>query len=255
MSRAAPHPSATPSSPDDAAAAQALIDRGLGLLTRLADIGMEIAEAAGRRAAALAETPASPADAADPALAYARAARAVRLTVALQSRLLAERAALGRAQAQARAAEAGRRRERIHAKVERTLETDRADADEVEELSSRVWEQLRETEDDDLADRPVAEVVARICRDLGLSPAWAAAAFAGPDPAALGPAAAEPADFTPAPAGAGCAATGRAFALTAGRGSVGPPPSSSSPPSHFPSSSSGRPPGRSGGRLGSPGPA
>jgi hypothetical protein len=230
MSRAAPLPATTPSSPDDAAAAQALIDRGLDLLTRLADIGMEIAEAAGRRAVALAETPASPADAADPALAYARAARAVRLTIALQSRLLAERAALGRAQALARAAEAGRRRERIHAKVERALEAERADEDEVEQLSSRVWEQLRETEDDDLAARPVAEVVARICRDLGLSPAWDAAAFAGPDPAALGPAAAEPAAFRPRPEGMGFAAAGRAFAFPAGAAALIPPPSSSSPP-------------------------
>jgi hypothetical protein len=177
----------TPVTPSPAAP-PSLTERQLARLERLADIGMEIAEAAGRRAAALAADPAGIDDGPDPGLTYARAARAVRLTIALQSRLVADRAAGERAVAAARAAEGAQRRHRIHARVEQFIEAERDDADEAERLSSAVWEQLTEADDADLLDRPVAEVVAAICRDLGLSPAEivpAFAAFADAAPRAL----------------------------------------------------------------------
>jgi hypothetical protein len=159
------------------ATARELIDAQLPMLTRLAEIGMEIAEAAGRRAVAQAEGATAEERGSDPALAYARAARAVRLTLALQSRLVAELAALDQAQAKARAVEAGRRRDRVHARVEQAIEAERADADhdEIEHLSSAAWERLTETDDAELLDLPMDEVVALICRDLGLSPGWAEA--------------------------------------------------------------------------------
>jgi hypothetical protein len=160
--------------------ARELIDAQLPMLTRLAEIGMDIAEAAGRRAVAQAEGGETEERGSDPALAYARAARAVRLTLALQSRLVAELAALDQAHAKARAVEAGRRRDRIHARVEQAIEAERADAegDEIEHLSAAAWERLTETDDAELLDLPMDEVVALVCRDLGLSPAWAEA-FAG----------------------------------------------------------------------------
>jgi hypothetical protein len=172
-----------PTTPPAARAAQAhaLIDRQLAMLTRLAEIGMEIAEAAGRRACALAEggeaAPSLVAQGPDPGLAYARAARAVRLTIALQSRLAKDLAALDEAQARANGAEAARRRDRAHAHVEQAAEDQRDDTDEVEALSSRAWERLTDLDDDDLLLRPIGEVVARICEDLGLSPAFVASAF------------------------------------------------------------------------------
>jgi hypothetical protein len=142
-------------------------ERHLAMLARLAEIGMEIAEEAGRQAPG--EAGKGP-QAADPALSFARTARAVRLTIALEARLAADRLATRRP-------EAARRRDRIHTKVERALEAERDDADEVETLATAAWEQLTETDDADLLDRPIHEVVARICADLGLSPAWAASAF------------------------------------------------------------------------------
>lgn len=160
--------------------ARALIERRLVMLGRLAEIGMEIAEAAGSRATAGEARPAKPAKGiADPALAYARAARAVRLTLALQSRLLEERAMLERGETCALAAEASRRRDRVHARVEEAIEAARGDgmegefpefeeADDPERLSSAAWERLVETDDAELMARPFDEVVAVICRELGL---------------------------------------------------------------------------------------
>ncbi|OYX30721.1 MAG: hypothetical protein B7Y99_11285 [Caulobacterales bacterium 32-69-10] len=162
------------------------------MLAELAEIGMEMARAAGRRACALAES--DEASGLDPALSYARAARAVRLTIALQSRLLSDLAALDGAETKARAAEAFKRRDRIHRRVETIIEAERADADEAEQLSSDVWERLTDADESAVLDRPIDEVVAQICQDLGLSPmlaaqAWAAPAFTDADdeePAAFG---------------------------------------------------------------------
>ncbi|OYX35830.1 MAG: hypothetical protein B7Y99_02855 [Caulobacterales bacterium 32-69-10] len=160
----------------------------MAVLSRLTEIGMEIAEAAGR-AARLAETGAPGADAPDPGLTFARAARAVRLTIALQSRLAKDLTALGEAEARARAKEAARRRDRIHLRIERVAETERPEEDEAERLSSDAWERLTEMDDADILDLPMDEMVARICADLGLSPDWAASAFPLQDhPAEEGPA-------------------------------------------------------------------
>jgi hypothetical protein len=228
----APHP-ADPPVTDRAAAHAALIERQLAKLERLADIGMEIAEAAGRRAATLAESGEEGTDGPDPGLTYARAARAVRLTLALQARLARDLAALGEAATRAQAAEAARRRDRIHTRVERALEAERLGEDEVEPLSSDVWERLTEEDDEALLARPIDEVVALICADLGLSPAWAAPAFPrlGPAPQAD---ADSPPPTLPAPPGtpAGPDPGGRA-ALAAPRlrpgGANGKPPTPSVP--------------------------
>jgi hypothetical protein len=72
MSRAAPT-----SVPAD------LTDRQLAMLERLAEIGMQIAEAAGRQARATGEGEGAAVP--DPALSFSRTARAVRLTIALQA--------------------------------------------------------------------------------------------------------------------------------------------------------------------------
>ncbi|HTI68304.1 MAG TPA: hypothetical protein VL460_12225 [Caulobacteraceae bacterium] len=137
-----------------------LTRRQLAMLTRLAEIGMEVAEAAGLKARALAEGGEAGTDGPDPALSYARAARAVRLTIALQSRLAGDLAASSRT-------EAARRRDRIHRRIEQAIEAGRDDEDEVEQLSSAAWERLTDEDDADLLDLPMQDVVARICADLG----------------------------------------------------------------------------------------
>src|SRR4051794_18794903 len=89
-------PNTVPSPAPAGAPARALIERQLATLTRLAEIGMEIAEAAGRQAAAAQSDAGEAALPGDPGLTYSRAARAVRLTIALQSRLAKDLAALDR---------------------------------------------------------------------------------------------------------------------------------------------------------------
>ncbi len=121
----------------------------------------------------------------------------MRLTIALQSRLLQERAALGRAEAVARVAEATRRRNRIHARVDAAIEAERDNDFEVEQLSVEARERLNEVEEEDLLGRPIEAVVARICADLGLSPAWAGSAFARPGGEIAGPAAPDGVDGAP----------------------------------------------------------
>jgi hypothetical protein len=227
----APHP-ADPPAVDHAASHAALIERQLAKLERLADIGMEIAEAAGRRAATLAEGGEEGADGPDPGLTYARAARAVRLTLALQARLARDLAALGEAATRAHAAEAARRRDRIHTRVERALEAERLGEDEVEGLSSDAWERLTEEDDEALLARPIEEMVALICADLGLSPAWAAPAFPrlGPAPRtdADGPPPRPAPPGTPAEPDPGGRATIAAPRLRPG-GASGKPPTPSVP--------------------------
>ncbi len=104
-----------------------------------------------------------------------RAARAVRLTIALQTKLAEGAGGPGPGPGPWRGPrEASRRRDRIHARVEQAIDTEFVGERDGEQLSSDAWERLTDADDADLLDRPMHEVVARICADLGLSPAaWA----------------------------------------------------------------------------------
>jgi len=173
---AIPSASAHPPAPGDA---RALIEGQQAMLARLAQVGMQIAEECGRQAAT------APIAA---GLAFARVARAVRMTIALQSRLAKDLAALDRADDVAQAARTTRRRIRLSRLVEDAARAGiaaRIDAgarygdedaveDEIERLSYEAYERLTDAEDDDLAGRPFDAVVAGICRDLGLPLDWTA---------------------------------------------------------------------------------
>ena len=180
---------------------RALVEQEVAMLTRLAQIGLDIAEAVSRQAVAqaqvaewAAEPGAAPAEVgrSEPGLVYPKVARAVRLTLALRSKAVKELLALDQGEAQARqardktvadaAAEADpveRRRERVGRIVRRLIEAEEGDPKEVERLSSDVWERLDDEDGDvygDLMARPIGEIVARICEDLELSPDWTALA-------------------------------------------------------------------------------
>jgi hypothetical protein len=200
MSQPSPSPAlaadAAPAEPSPAArraAARALGEARIAMLTRLAELGMELAEDCARNARAglaraeLADDvsgdgPAKVRDPADPVLAFTRAARAVRMTLALQARESKDLLALDVDDAKARCVETVVRRTRIDRLVERAIEAEYDDADVIERLSAEADETLDEEEDwGGFDQRPIGETVARICRDLGLSPAWrarAAEAFA-----------------------------------------------------------------------------
>jgi hypothetical protein len=171
-------PAHVASSPAPAGAAEprALIERQLAVLTRLADIGMEIAEAAGRAAAEPAQEASGAAAGAgfraDPALAYTRTARAVRMTIALQVQLLKELAAFEKAAGEAAKARAERRRVGVQRLIDATLaESERLDGCSVRRLSIEARERLFDAEiDAEVQGLAFAEIVARICGDLGLPP-------------------------------------------------------------------------------------
>ncbi len=176
------------------ARARAVVEQQIAMLTELARSGLSIAGAIERRALALAERGAEDSGvgglggSGDPAMAHARVARAVRLTLALQSRLLKDLIALDAAAAETAAVRAPAadvvgpepeddpleaRRGRIDRIVRRVVEGDEADPDEAERLTSLAWERLSDEDVyGDLLARPMGEIVARICEDLELSPDW-----------------------------------------------------------------------------------
>lgn len=172
--------------PDRAAISPAVIERGralgeqqLQMLTTLAEIGLDLAAETARRVKCDPD-----ADGAGHAMAYSRIARAVRLTIALQSKVMAELIALDEAETngirarEADAEAAGRRRvdaraHRVERIVHRIVDAEIDDEDAADRLCGDAWERL--VDDDiygDLSDRPIGEIVALICRDLGLSPDW-----------------------------------------------------------------------------------
>ena len=130
----------------------------LALLRELADIGMGLARAVGERAAA---EPGGP----DLGLSYAQIARAVRQTLALEARLESEAQSEHLRQAGARGAAVKREARRL---VQRAIDADPSERNPYV-LGAHLNERLRDADDTDFADRPLAEIVARICADLGVA--------------------------------------------------------------------------------------
>jgi hypothetical protein len=171
-----------PPAPAAAAAelARSLITQQLGMLGRLAEVGLNVALAVERQALEAA----SAAPPGELALAYGRVSRAVRLTIALQARLLKDLQELDDVAARKQAreqADAGRERQiaeaarkaRVERIVERLIHDEAADEGEADRLADEAYERLEH--DDiygDLLDRPVSEIIERVCKDLGLAPDW-----------------------------------------------------------------------------------
>jgi hypothetical protein len=149
--------------------------RRLRMLDRLAEAGLEIALAIERRVKA-AEPAQTLAELNAAAMAYARAARAVRLAVLLQEQLT---------QGGEDPEEAARQAEALHRKahVERAVRVVRRVARDHcrrEEYAAYAFAARERLDDDDIyglvATRPIGELVAMICDDLGLQPNWDALA-------------------------------------------------------------------------------
>jgi hypothetical protein len=176
------------------AEASACVDRGeadLGMLERLARIGMELAEAQGdyvrwRLAAATgADAPLKPGE--DPTAAFDKLAQTVRRTLALKSRLAHD---LDKNRAGLVAERARRRAQRVAehaASVTDAIDDALTDAftvmygdgeAETDEGDALCREMLIDKEDllrdlaefEDYLDRPVGETIARLCVALGLDP-------------------------------------------------------------------------------------
>lgn len=165
---------------------RALLDARLEMLGRLAEMGMELAAAIKDQATP--ERLAEPGAAATVAMAFGRVSRAVRMTLALQSRLIEDFKAApkaGSAKAASGKADSGDaedkcmelrwlepetvRRRRVEDIVRGLAEDSELDAETVERVAVEAGERL---EEDDIYGsvmvRAVGELVADICLDLGL---------------------------------------------------------------------------------------
>ena len=195
MTAALTTPAPPPPCPaDEADWARAYAMRQLQMLGELAEIGLDVARAVERQASGQnAGQPDAPVVQGrifqgDLALAYSRVSRAVRLTLMLQARLIEalkaadKTGAEGRAAAEAETAKDQERREpayqrkvRVEAIVQRVIEAEHPDDEEtLDTLINETGERL-DDEDlyGDLMDRPLSELVARLCKDLDLHPDWA----------------------------------------------------------------------------------
>jgi hypothetical protein len=162
-----PQPTSEPASADPS---PDRAERRLRILQELAEIGMDLARAVQRRALAAED----PAVVANPALSFSRIARAVRQTVALEAKLDQDRQAVMAERAERRARDARlqahKHKARIRDLVERAIDAE-ASGDAAEDLLCDLNERLEDADDlAAFADRPVAEIVAHICRELGLNP-------------------------------------------------------------------------------------
>jgi len=154
----------------------ARLERQLDRLDRIADLGVEIAEGLAAQAKGTGPRVVE----GDLALAYDRVSRAVRMATLLQSRLMADfhRAQAGGppAAGPAPADQAAARKDGVVRIVRRVAEA-RGDLEayQVSWLAGRARERL-EHEDiyGQVMTQPVSELVERVCRDLGLTPQWAA---------------------------------------------------------------------------------
>ena len=151
------------------------------MLGQLAEAGLEVALAIKDQVKTVAD---GGEDATAIAMAYARAARAVRLTLLLQSNLIKQLQdwdrqtayLASRAIAKAEGLQedlADQRKTQTVRIVERIAEREHDDAEQVERLVGEAAERL-DQEDiyGDVLSRPVSELVAMICEDLGLDPDW-----------------------------------------------------------------------------------
>jgi hypothetical protein len=158
---------------------RALLDARLEMLGRLAEMSMDLAAAIKDQATpeALAE-PGAPAAI---ALAFSRVSRAVRMTLALQSRLIqdyktppkaapAKAAAAGPVEVRWIESEAVRRR-RVGDIVRSLAEDSGLETETVERVAYEAGERLEQDEIyGGVMVRAVGDLVAEICRDLGLDP-------------------------------------------------------------------------------------
>jgi hypothetical protein len=169
--------------PEDPAVLRA--ERRLRLLEELSEIGMELARAlrpgAGQAAPSGEETAVSQIDPAD---AFARISRAIRLTLALEAKTDADlrdlKAGVVKVREEARERAAKRADEerkhlfgQIHLGIFRVAEAECPDAEAIHDLMEALEQRL--DEDNAYAnceDRPLRETVERLCKDLCLNPDW-----------------------------------------------------------------------------------
>ena len=161
--------------------ARGLIEPQLQLLAQLAEAGVAIAVALKDQATGQSEVSVTGGDI---GLAYSRVSRAVRLSLALQSSLVADLQKMRAAWAEQTIQDEDDRntlgadldcvrKARVERIIERCVEAAQEDAETVDRLVREAGERLDDFDRyDDLLSRPFSEIVEVICRDLGVSLDW-----------------------------------------------------------------------------------
>jgi hypothetical protein len=161
-------------------------ERRLRLLEEMSEIGIELLRTLRPGAAAdeAADETASPAKGRDPADAFARLSRAIRLTLALEAKtdtwLWDLKAGIVRMREVERTQSAEQavidreaRKERLRDLVTSVAEAEIPDGGDFNELYDALFERLYEDEAYyDCTERPLRETVERLCKDLELNPDW-----------------------------------------------------------------------------------
>jgi hypothetical protein len=171
-------------------------ERQAGMLRVMGGVGVRLTLVVERDAQAVTPEGEAAAGSRDWGLIYARLSRAVRMTLAMEARVVAEHlerlAEADEAEADAEDAEAQEAveaetareadaeqerlddyRRAVQRVVEETLGEDDAEPQDVYEQVREARENLENGDDyQDFQDRPVGETIARICADLGLTPDW-----------------------------------------------------------------------------------
>ena len=138
------------------------------VLHELVEMATDIARAVHRQAVAQPAAAPKPEQASqpDPTIAFDRIARTIRRTIAL-ARKLDEPASPGPAQGTHQRRRAARKQ--IIRDVEDTIQR-RTDGAEAEALHAELYERLDAPDlDDDIDTQPIADIIAAICRDLGIA--------------------------------------------------------------------------------------
>ncbi len=150
------------------------------VLREMAELDLELMRALTHQAAARAQAGEAVGDA---GLAVSRVSRSLRLTLALEERFAkARRAEIAAVEAERAAEEQSAlaterlrgvvRKDEVMEIVEQAI-GDEAEGDRAEALLTELVERLERPEDEaDFTDRPIGELAARICAELGLSPDW-----------------------------------------------------------------------------------
>ena len=190
MNAHTPFPDAPPADGSDRldALALVLIEPQLKLLATLAEAGVEIAVALKDQAKGETDVCVAGGDIGN---AYSRVSRAVRLTLALQSKLIADLQDRRDARAD-RAVETADdradlgadleylRKARVERIVERVVEAEHRDGETADRLIIEAGERLDDFDRyDDLLSRPFSEILEVICGDLGVPLDWNALAQEG----------------------------------------------------------------------------
>ncbi|QUD87925.1 hypothetical protein [Phenylobacterium montanum] len=158
-----------------AAMARGVAERQVAFLDRLAEAGTRMAEALAQRTV---EAAAGAGDVEGLDRAFQKVTRAVRLTLALQSKVIKDLTTLeaGKAPpAEKVAAEdpLERRRRRIARIVNRVVADDETTAWKAERLCGRAWERLSDEDIyGDVLSQPIGVVIEMICRDLEIPVNW-----------------------------------------------------------------------------------